>query len=104
MNYVFVVPVVLAVGAFRFVFHLPRVLQTDSVCSIYHFYNLASNTTTIEVWEKDKAATLKRHGKIQEVSYLCLSVLQQLISLSDQVSIRRFPGFPADGRSFPDRI
>ncbi|KAH0838061.1 DHHC palmitoyltransferase-domain-containing protein [Lanmaoa asiatica] len=50
MNYVLVVPVILAVGAF----------------SIYHFYSLTSNTTTIEGWEKDKAATLKRNGKIQE--------------------------------------
>lgn len=27
------------------------------------------NTTTIEGWEKDKAATLKHNGKIQEVGY-----------------------------------
>jgi len=53
MNYVFVVPVVLAVGAF----------------SLYHFYNLISNTTTIEGWEKDRAATLKRNGKIQEIKF-----------------------------------
>ncbi|KAN0100355.1 DHHC palmitoyltransferase domain containing protein [Tylopilus felleus] len=53
LNYVFVVPVILAVGAF----------------SLYHFYNLTSNTTTIEGWEKDKAATLKRNGKIQEIKF-----------------------------------
>ncbi|KIJ66242.1 hypothetical protein HYDPIDRAFT_86668 [Hydnomerulius pinastri MD-312] len=53
MNYVFSVPVLLAVGAF----------------SIYHFYSLIRNTTTIEGWEKDKAATLKRRGKIQEVKF-----------------------------------
>ncbi|KAF8445635.1 zf-DHHC-domain-containing protein [Boletus edulis BED1] len=50
MNYVFVIPVIFAVGAF----------------SLYHFYNLTSNATTIEGWEKDKAANLKRNGKIQE--------------------------------------
>ncbi|KIK94149.1 hypothetical protein PAXRUDRAFT_828289 [Paxillus rubicundulus Ve08.2h10] len=53
MNYVLVVPVIIAVGAF----------------SVYHFYSLTSNTTTIEGWEKDKATTLKRHGKIREVKF-----------------------------------
>ncbi|KAF9245829.1 zf-DHHC-domain-containing protein [Melanogaster broomeanus] len=53
LNYVFVIPVIIAVGAF----------------SIYHFHGLMGNTTTIERWEKDKAATLKRHGKIQEVKF-----------------------------------
>ncbi|KAH7925173.1 zf-DHHC-domain-containing protein [Leucogyrophana mollusca] len=53
MNYVFCIPVLLAVGAF----------------SLYHFYSLLNNTTTIEGWEKDKAATLVRRGKIQEVKF-----------------------------------
>ncbi|KAH7916458.1 zf-DHHC-domain-containing protein [Hygrophoropsis aurantiaca] len=53
MNYVFSIPVLLAVGAF----------------SLYHFYSLLGNTTTIEGWEKDKAATLRRRGKIQEVKF-----------------------------------
>ncbi|KAG8219551.1 hypothetical protein J3R82DRAFT_501 [Butyriboletus roseoflavus] len=53
MNYVFVIPVILAVGAF----------------SAYHFYSLTVNTTTIEGWEKDKAAILKRNGKIQEIKF-----------------------------------
>jgi len=35
--------------------------------SIYHFYCLSTNTTTIEGWEKDKVATLVRRGKIHEV-------------------------------------
>ncbi|KAG2368853.1 zf-DHHC-domain-containing protein [Suillus spraguei] len=52
LNYVFVVPVILVVGAF----------------SIYHFHSLLGNTTTIEGWEKDKAAMLRRHGKIEEVN------------------------------------
>ncbi|KAG6337063.1 hypothetical protein ID866_2016 [Astraeus odoratus] len=53
MNYVTVTPVILSVGAF----------------SLYHFHGLLGNTTTIEGWEKDKAATLMRHGKIREVRY-----------------------------------
>ncbi|KAI6153872.1 DHHC palmitoyltransferase-domain-containing protein [Pisolithus tinctorius] len=53
MNFVTVVPVLLTVGAF----------------SLYHFHGLLTNTTTIEGWEKDKAATLIRHGKIREVKY-----------------------------------
>ena len=61
---------------------------------MYHFYNLTSNTTTIEGWEKDKAATLKCNGKLQEVGYFCLSVLQYLISPSGQVSIRMSLDFP----------
>ncbi|OAX40056.1 zf-DHHC-domain-containing protein [Rhizopogon vinicolor AM-OR11-026] len=53
LNYVFVVPVILVVGTF----------------SLYHFYSLLRNTTTIEGWEKDKAAMLRRHGKIEEVKF-----------------------------------
>lgn len=36
--------------------------------SLYHFYCVATNTTTIEAWEKDKVATLIRRGKIREVT------------------------------------
>ncbi|KAL0581048.1 Palmitoyltransferase [Marasmius crinis-equi] len=53
LNYVACVPVLLAVGAF----------------SLYHFWGLAGNTTTIEGWEKDKAATMVRRGKIREIKY-----------------------------------
>ncbi|EIW86996.1 zf-DHHC-domain-containing protein [Coniophora puteana RWD-64-598 SS2] len=53
LNYVFVIPVFLAVGAF----------------SIYHIHGLMYNTTTIEGWEKDKAAMLVRRGKIEEVKF-----------------------------------
>jgi palmitoyltransferase ZDHHC6 len=35
--------------------------------SIYHFYCLLGNSTTIEGWEKDKATIMVRRGKIQEV-------------------------------------
>ncbi|KAH8924385.1 hypothetical protein BT69DRAFT_1194281, partial [Atractiella rhizophila] len=53
LNYTFGAPVILAVGAF----------------SIYHLIGLLNNTTTIEGWEKDKVATLRRRGKIQSVKF-----------------------------------
>lgn len=53
LNYVTCVPVLLAVGAF----------------SVYHFYCLLNNSTTIEGWEKDKVATLIRRGKIREIKF-----------------------------------
>ncbi|EMD32570.1 hypothetical protein CERSUDRAFT_58434 [Gelatoporia subvermispora B] len=53
LNYATCIPVLLAVGGF----------------SLYHFYCLLSNATTIEGWEKDKVATLVRHGKIREVKF-----------------------------------
>jgi len=53
LNFATCIPVLLAVGAF----------------SLYHFWSLMGNTTTIEGWEKDKVATLVRHGKIQEMKF-----------------------------------
>ncbi|KXN88865.1 Palmitoyltransferase PFA4 [Leucoagaricus sp. SymC.cos] len=53
LNFVTCVPVLLAVGGF----------------SIYHFNALFGNTTTIERWEKDKAVTMYRRGKISEVKF-----------------------------------
>lgn len=53
LNYTACIPVLLAVGAF----------------SIYHFYSLLGNSTTIEGWEKDKVATMVRRGQIQEVKF-----------------------------------
>ncbi|EJC98733.1 zf-DHHC-domain-containing protein [Fomitiporia mediterranea MF3/22] len=53
LNYVTCVPVLLGVGGF----------------SLYHFYCLSNNTTTIEGWEKDKVATLVKRGKIHEVKF-----------------------------------
>ncbi|KAJ8702201.1 Palmitoyltransferase [Pleurotus ostreatus] len=50
LNYVACVPVLFSVGGF----------------SIYHLISLLRNTTTIEGWEKDKAATMVRRGKIRE--------------------------------------
>ncbi|KAG6889989.1 hypothetical protein C0995_012949 [Termitomyces sp. Mi166 len=53
LNYVACIPVLLAVGGF----------------SLYHLYCLLGNSTTIEGWEKDKAATLVRRGKLHEVKF-----------------------------------
>ncbi|KAG8691826.1 Palmitoyltransferase [Ceratobasidium sp. 423] len=53
LNYAACTPVLLLVGGF----------------SLYHFYCLASNQTTIEGWEKDKVATLVRKGKIHDVKF-----------------------------------
>ncbi|KAG6865758.1 hypothetical protein C0991_011955 [Blastosporella zonata] len=53
LNYVACIPVLLAVGGF----------------SLYHFYCLMGNTTTIEGWEKNKVATMVRRGKLREVKF-----------------------------------
>ncbi|GAA6052390.1 hypothetical protein JCM3770_000219 [Rhodotorula araucariae] len=53
LNYTACIPVLLAVGVF----------------SLYHLWSVLVNTTTIEGWEKDKAASLKRRGKIREYRY-----------------------------------
>ena len=50
-SYAACVPVLIAVGMF----------------TLYHLWSLAMNTTTIEGWEKDKVAILKRRGRIREV-------------------------------------
>ncbi|KAJ2918393.1 hypothetical protein MD484_g1990, partial [Candolleomyces efflorescens] len=53
MNFVACVPVLLAVGGF----------------SVYHFFNLLGNSTTIEGWEKDKVATMVRKGQIHSIKF-----------------------------------
>ncbi|EDR15221.1 uncharacterized protein LACBIDRAFT_145895, partial [Laccaria bicolor S238N-H82] len=53
LNYVACVPVLVVVGGF----------------SLYHFYSLMANTTTIEGWEKDKAATMVRRGQVREIKF-----------------------------------
>ncbi|KPV76336.1 uncharacterized protein RHOBADRAFT_13465 [Rhodotorula graminis WP1] len=53
LNYTACVPVIIAVGVF----------------SLYHLWSVCVNTTTIEGWEKDKVATLRRRGKIREYRY-----------------------------------
>ncbi|KAI0673782.1 zf-DHHC-domain-containing protein [Trametes maxima] len=53
LNFATCIPVLLAVGIF----------------SLYHFYSLLGNSTTIEGWEKDKVATLVRRGRIREIKF-----------------------------------
>jgi len=67
LNYVTCLPVLLAVGGFRFVLVTRIYSECSRMCSIYHFNALLGNTTTIERWEKDKAAIMVRRGKISEV-------------------------------------
>lgn len=43
------------------------ILTNECAVSLYHFYCLSTNTTTIEGWEKDKVATLIKKGRIHEV-------------------------------------
>lgn len=70
LNFVFCIPVIVMVGMFRCVYAHTRSPISPShatIPSLYHFYCVATNTTTIEAWEKDKVATLIRRGKIREV-------------------------------------
>jgi palmitoyltransferase len=53
LNYVACIPVLLSVGIF----------------SIYHLVSLMRNTTTIDGWEKDKAAIMVKRGKTREVKF-----------------------------------
>ncbi|CAG8605950.1 8431_t:CDS:2 [Funneliformis mosseae] len=53
LNYIAVIPVLFSVG----------------ILSLYHFYCMLSNTTTIESWEKDKVSTMVRRGKIKEIVF-----------------------------------
>ncbi|KAF9055877.1 palmitoyltransferase PFA4 [Panaeolus papilionaceus] len=53
LNYVTCIPVLLAVGGF----------------SLYHFWSLMRNTTTIEGWEKDKVSLMVRKGKTREIKF-----------------------------------
>ncbi|KAG0143977.1 hypothetical protein CROQUDRAFT_660498 [Cronartium quercuum f. sp. fusiforme G11] len=52
-NYVACLPVIIAVGVF----------------SLYHLWSLINNTTSIEIWEKEKAQDLRRKGKINQFTY-----------------------------------
>ncbi|BGP54356.1 Palmitoyltransferase [Rhodotorula sphaerocarpa] len=53
LNYAACIPVILAVGIF----------------SLFHLWAVLTNTSTIESWEKDRAHSLKRRGKIPEYTY-----------------------------------
>lgn len=51
VNMIALVPIILSVGCL----------------SMYQYYCLLYNTSTIESWEKEKVATMIRRGKIREV-------------------------------------
>jgi|SRR5882762_6457767 hypothetical protein len=70
LNYTLSIPVLLAVGAFRCVYVNFGMGGIQCLYSLYHFYGLLGNSTTIEGWEKDKVATLVRRGKMREVGSL----------------------------------
>ena len=75
LNYVTCIPVLLLVGGLRYlvlIFLVEGKLTDDSV---YHFYCISGNTTTIESWEKDKVATLIRRGKIRDVKFPYVRIL-----------------------------
>lgn len=77
LNYVTCVPVLVIVGAFRYLRSIPFFRrQADNRDSLYHFYCIIGNTTTIEGWEKEKVATLIRRGKIRQVKfpYVCITL------------------------------
>lgn len=72
LNYVFCIPVILAVGGFRYESKRSFLLLTihfniDS--SLYHLCGLIDNTTTIENWEKDKVSVMIRKGKIRQIAF-----------------------------------
>lgn len=66
LNYAAVIPVLFSVG----------------VLSLYHFYCMMSNTTTIENWEKDKVSTMVRKGKIKEVTRILFMIIMLIIIIA----------------------
>lgn len=56
--------------------------------SLYHFYSLLGNSTTIEGWEKDKVATLVRRGKMREVRNIPFLTMFSFPTHSSQI---KFP-------------
>ncbi|KZV99313.1 zf-DHHC-domain-containing protein [Exidia glandulosa HHB12029] len=89
LNYVTCIPVILAVGFF----------------SLYHFYLLACNTTSIEGLEKDKVARLVKRGKIRSVKFpYSISTLHNVRSVLGHSAWQWcFPTrhVPGSGVSFP---
>lgn len=79
LNYTACVPVLIAVGVF----------------SLFHLWSVVTNTTTIESWEKDRAVSLKRRGKIREAGRLLAFPRSQLPSL---MYIRHAVSVPVSSR------
>ncbi|BGP14561.1 Palmitoyltransferase [Rhodosporidiobolus nylandii] len=91
MNYVACVPVLFAVGVF----------------SLFHLWSVLTNATTIEGWEKDKVASLKRRGKIREYRYpYHLGYLNNLKAvLGPNILLWCWPQrTPGDGLSYPTAV
>jgi hypothetical protein len=74
-NYVVCLPVLIAVGVF----------------SLFHLWSIVTNTTTIEGWEKDKVASLKRRGKIREVRFPPFLFHSAIESYLPSLSQYRYP-------------
>jgi palmitoyltransferase len=78
LNYVTCIPVLLLVGGFRcaILLHPFLAYMPTEAGSLYHFYCVLGNTTTIEGCEKDKVATLIRRGKIRAIKfpYVCTAL------------------------------
>lgn len=89
LNFTTCIPVLLSVGIFRYC-DLSEIGEIGNLMfrSLWHFYSMTQNTTTIESWEKDKAATLLRKGKIHEVRFL-LNV-RQIVAYDNVIQIK-FP-------------
>ncbi|CAG8478834.1 9062_t:CDS:2 [Acaulospora morrowiae] len=88
LNYAAVTPVLFSVG----------------ILSMYHFYCMWSNTTTIENWEKDKVLTMVRRGKIKEVVFpYDIGILENVKSiLGDNPLLWCWPQqIKGNGLSFP---
>jgi len=74
MNYVACIPVLVIVGGFRCNLFLDiKDLSTNTTFSLYHFYTLLNNTTTIEGWEKDKISVMVKRGEMREVRQVFLA-------------------------------
>ncbi|TIB67393.1 zf-DHHC-domain-containing protein [Wallemia mellicola] len=87
LNYISCIFVLLVVGSF----------------SVYHIYSTATNTTTIESWEKDKVNNLVNRGKIRDIKFpYRLSVYENICSvLGDRPILWLLPQrMKGDGLSF----
>jgi len=49
------------------------------ILTSYHIYCIATNTTTIEGWEKGRSLTIKGMGKIQNVMYITIHTTAALL-------------------------
>lgn len=80
------------------------VLFCVSMLSLFQFYGMGENTTTIEGWEKDKVASLVRKGKVAEVRFpYDLGVFSNIQSvLGNNMLLWLVPqDMQGDGLSFP---